>query len=448
MDRTPQATGDWRQEESRVLRKVYRHLIWFLVLLFIFSYLDRINIGFAALSMNRELGLTATMFGIANAWFYVPYVLAEVPSNVLLARFGARVWLARIMFTWGIASTLTMLATGPTSLYLLRALLGVAEAGFMPGVLLYLTYWFPPAHRARAISLFILGQPITIVFGSAASGMILDMHGTLGMSGWRWLFLLEGLPSVFLGIAAYFYLRDSPDEVKWLDAPERAVLRRALERSEGEDQLVAATVQRRSLWQEWTSLPVVLLAFTYFSLVNSLIANSTWVPQIVRALVPGGSFTEVGLVNAIPSLCTIAVMPFWCGHSDRTRERTWHVVLPLLLAAAGWLMVIEADNATVRLAGLACVSIGTFSAQSVFWSLATSYLSRKARPVGVALVNSLGVTGSFIGPLVVGYLRDRTGSFTAGLAFVIACLVLGIVCVLALSWRTRATVIAAEPVTT
>jgi ACS family 4-hydroxyphenylacetate permease-like MFS transporter len=439
-----------QDEESRVVRKVYRHLIWFLVLLFIFSYLDRINIGFAALSMNRELGLTATMFGIANAAFYVVYVFAEVPSNMLLTRFGARFWLARIMVTWGIASTLTMLAVGPLSLYVLRAIVGLAEAGFMPGVLLYLTFWIPPAYRARAMAAFIMAQPITLMFGSAVSGMILDMEGILGLSGWRWLFLLEGLPSVILGFATYYYLRDSPAGATWLTDSEKGTLQRALERSEGEDRLASAAAAEHggsSLWKELVSFPVLMLAIAYFGLVNSLSFNSTWVPQIVRALVPDGSFTQVGLVNAIPSLCTIAVMPFWCAHSDRTGERTWHMVLPILLSAWGWTLVVMVSDPITRMVGLVCCSVGNFSAQSVFWSMATSYLSRKARPIGVALVSSIGVSGSFVGPLVVGHLRDSSGSFAAPLLYVMICLVCGAACLLALSWRTRAALVQPTPAT-
>jgi len=325
---------------------------------------------------------------------------------------------------------------------------GLAEAGFMPGVLLYLTFWFPPAHRARAMSLFIMGQPITLLFGSALSGMMLDMHGLLGLSGWRWLFLLQGVPSIALGVVAYFYLTDTPDKAKWLNDSERAALQRAMQRADGEDKLASATLHlSRSVWQEWASVPVVLLAITYFGLVNSLSANSTWVPQIVRALVPNGTFTQVGLLNAIAPLCAIVLMPFWCAHSDRTGERTWHLVLPLLLAATGWLMVLGLTDPVLRMAGLVCCAVGTFSAQSVFWSLATSYLSRKARPVGVALVNSLGVSGSFIGPLVIGYLRDQSGSFTSGLLFVFGCLLVGTACVIALSWRTRGIALRTVPAT-
>jgi ACS family 4-hydroxyphenylacetate permease-like MFS transporter len=263
------------------------------------------------------------------------------------------------------------------------------------------------------------------------------------------LFLIEGLPSIVLGFVTYYYLRDSPADAKWLTDSEKGTLNRALERSRGEDQLAsaAAAEHSQSLRRELLSFPVMMLAIAYFGLVNSLSFNSTWVPQIVRALVPDGSFTMVGLVNAVPSLCTIAVMPFWCAHSDRTGERTWHMVIPILLAACGWMLVVMVSDPVVRLVGLVCCSVGNFSAQSVFWSMATSYLSRKARPVGVALVSSFGVSGSFVGPLVVGYLRDSTGSFAAPLLYVMICLVCGAACLLALSWRTRTALVQPAPAT-
>ncbi|HEY7820503.1 MAG TPA: MFS transporter, partial [Vicinamibacteria bacterium] len=216
-----------------VIRKVSRRLIPFLFLLYVFAYLDRINIGFAALAMNRDLGLTATMFGIANTIFYVGYMLFEIPSNIALARFGARIWIPRIMITWGIASTATMLAASPTSLYLIRFFVGVAEAGFVPGVLLYLTYWFPPSHRARANAVFMVAMPVTIAFGASISGLVLEgLDGAFGMAGWRWLFLVEGLPSIVLGVIAAFYLTSRPAEARWLTPEEKSVLEASLTAAE------------------------------------------------------------------------------------------------------------------------------------------------------------------------------------------------------------------------
>jgi MFS transporter, ACS family, 4-hydroxyphenylacetate permease len=417
-------------EEAAVARKVYRRLTWFLVLLFICSYLDRINIAFAALAMNKDLGLTATMYGFAGSIFYVFYVLAEIPSNMMMPRFGARIWIPRIMITWGLASAATVFAVGPNSLYALRALTGLAEAGFMPGILLYLTYWFPSAYRARATGLFIMAQPITIMFGSSVSGLILDMHGFLGLAGWRWLFLLEGLPAVILGVIAFFYLDNRPEEAKWLSDREKAVLRNALAKSESTARHERTGQSPRGILGELFSAPVILLALTYLGLVVSLITNSTWVPQIVRAFVASQSYATVGLVAALPSLVAILIMPLWSGSSDRRQERRWHVMIPMGLAAVGWLCVATLSSPTLGLIGLIFCSVGTFAAQGIFWTLPATFLSPRARPVGIAMVNTIGMIGTTIGPVTVGWLKDMTGSFVSGLVFVASCVALGALCVL------------------
>ncbi len=423
-----------RTEEEQVVRKVYRRIMWFLVLLFICSYLDRINISFAALTMNTDLGLTATMFGLANTVFYVAYVLAEVPSNMMMPRVGARLWIPRIMIPWGLISCATMFAVGPNSLYALRALLGLAEAGFMPCILLYLTYWFPPVYRARASALFIMAQPVTILFASTVSGLILQMDGFLGLAGWRWLFLLEGIPSVILGVAAYFYLSDNPAKAAWLSAREKEVLHTALERA---DMSVVTKNVGRTLRRELFSPPIMLLSFAYMGLVISLSTNSMWVPQIVRSLVPNQSFALVGLIAAIPSFVTILLMPIWGRRSDRLQERRWHTVLPMLLAATGWIVIASLEDPTLRMVGLIACSVGAFSAQAIFWTLPANYLSPKSRPIGIALVNSIGVTGTTFGPLVIGSLRDATGNWAAALAFVACALCIGATCVALVSRRSR-----------
>ena len=425
------ASPTQQDDEAKVVKKVFRRLMWFLLILFVCSYLDRINMSFAALSMNKALGLSATMFGLANTVFYIAYVSAEIPSNMALARFGARIWIPRIMITWGIASTACMFAVGPNSLSALRALVGLAEAGFMPGVLLYITFWFPPAYRARAFSLFIMAQPITLMFGSTVSGLILDMNGAVGLAGWQWLFLLEGVPSVILGIVAWFYLSDSPTKAKWLNANEKATLAHALAHSQ--PQQSKPTADGRSIWRELLSAPVVLLSLTYFGVANTLNANSTWVPQIVRAMVPDGSFTMVGLLIAIPPAITVCLMPLWCAHSDRKRERIWHFVLALALAASGFLCIINFDAALLKFLGLIGVAVGAFSAQSIFWAMPATYMSERARPIGFALVNTVGMLGQSVGPLIIGALKDLTQSFNPGLVYVVLVIGFSIVCILAVS---------------
>jgi ACS family 4-hydroxyphenylacetate permease-like MFS transporter len=397
--------------ESPVVAKVFRRLIPFLFLLYLFAYLDRINIGFAALLMNRELGLTATMFGIANAIFYAGYVLFEIPSNLMLARFGARVWIPRIMITWGVASTATLFATTPLGLYLIRFLVGVAEAGFVPGVLLYLTYWFPPSHRARANAVFMIAMPVTIAFGASISGLILQWgDGILGMSGWRWLFLIEGLPSVALGIAAAFYLTSRPQDAKWLTEEEKATLLASLPRDE--------TSAKKTPWRELLGREVVLLSLAYFGLTMTLNTNATWTPTIAREALQERSLSFVGFVVAIPALLTALAMPIWSARSDRAKERRWHVVLPMALGAVGWILVAAVADPWDRFAGLVAVSMGAFTAMAVFWTLPPAILSAAARPAGIAFISSCGILASATSPLLVGSLRDFTGSFTVAILFV------------------------------
>lgn len=404
--------------------KIFRRVVWYLFFLYILSYLDRINIGFAALAMNRDLGLTPTTFGVANTIFYLGYMVFEVPSNLMLARFGARVWLARIMITWGIASTATALATGEMSLYAVRLVVGIAEAGFVPGVLLYLTYWFPHAYRARANAFFMVAQPVTIAFGSLLSGYILRMDGFLGMTGWRWLFVIEGVPSVVLGVVTFFYLKDRPKDASWLTAAERAAV---------EQQLAAdtpPTAPRGSVWSELRSRQVLLLCVAYFGLVSTLNTNATWVPQIVREILGGrGDFVTVGIWAAIPAVLTVIAMPLWSRRSDRRQERLWHVTIPMATAAAGWLLVIMSTMPIVRFGGLALVSIGAFCGMSIFWTLPASVLSRQARPVGIALISTAGILGSAVSPSVIGFLREETGSFASGLLYMVVLLLIAILCV-------------------
>lgn len=427
---TPAVASSEDAEESQVVRKAYRRLVWFLVALFICSYLDRINMSFAALSMNADLKLNATMFAFAASVFYIAYVVAEIPSNMMLPRFGAKIWIPRIMITWGLASAATALATGPNSLYGLRALVGLAEAGFMPGILLYMTYWFPSVYRARANALFIMAQPITIMFGSFVSGGILEMDGALGIAGWRWLFILEGLPSVIFGVMAYFYLSNKPADAGWLSARERKVLSAAVERG-------SKPLMDGNGWQtvarDLMSLPVALLALTYFCLTVSLATNSAWVPQIVGGIVPNSSYTVVGLVTLIPSLAAICIMPFWGSHSDRRQERTMHIMLPMLLAGAGWTFVALFDSPLLKLIGLVFCSVGSFAAQGIFWTLPPTYLSAAARPIGIAAINTIGLLGTTMGLMVMGWLRDLTHGFAAGLLFVAGCIVAGAVLVLLVS---------------
>jgi ACS family 4-hydroxyphenylacetate permease-like MFS transporter len=401
--------------ETQAVRKVSRRLLWFLVILYAFSYLDRINIGFASLSMNRDLHLSSTQFGAANTIFYLGYILCEIPSNLMMARYGARLWLPRILISWGIASAVTMFATGADSLYSIRFVVGLAEGGFLPGVLLYLTLWFPQAHRAKANALFMIAQPLTIAAGAPLSGLILDRHAAFGIAPWQWLFLVEGLPSAVLGIIAYFYLTDKPQDAKWLTVDEKDALARSLGPAPPRDQ--------RTPWHEMLSREVILLSVAYFGLVMTLNTIVTWTPQIVREMKTHHSFSAVGLLTALPALIAALSMPLWSAHSDRKTERKWHIVIPMALAALGWIFVAAFKLPDLRMLGLIFCSAGGFTAMAVLWTVPQALLSPAARPAGIAFISSCGILASMATPLLIGFLRDLTHNFVAGLLFLALVLV-------------------------
>lgn len=310
---------DNKAVEHRVIHKLFRRLIVFLFILFVFSFLDRINIGFAGLTMGKDLGLTSTMFGLAATLFYVTYVLCGIPSNIMLAKIGARRWIAGIMVVWGIASTCTMFATSPETLYVLRMLVGIAEAGFLPGILVYLTWWFPAYHRARANALFMIAMPVTMMLGSILSGYILAMDGLWNLKGWQWLFLLEGLPSVVLGVVTWFYLNDTPDQATWLDEDEKRALKTMIAREQ--EVAIAQSVTPRSTLREVLTPAVLLYTLAYFCLTNTLSAINIWTPQILQSFNTGSSNIVIGLLAAIPQFCTILGMIWWSRRSDRLKER-------------------------------------------------------------------------------------------------------------------------------
>lgn len=411
---------------AKTISKVFRRLIGFLFIAYFFSYLDRINIGFAALSMNKDLGLNATMFGFANTLFYFTYMLFEVPSNLLLARYGARIWLARIMVTWGLASTATMLVTGPYSLYITRALVGLAEAGFVPGVILYLSYWFSAAHRARAMALLMMAMPATFMIGSPLSGLIMNLHGAFGLAGWRWLFLLEGLPSIVLGVVTFYFLTDRPKDAKWLTASERSTIQQALDA-----EAAPAAPQSASMWRELLGARVLLLCLAYFCLVTSLNTYATWTPQIIREFLKGSQdYFYIGVLGAIPPVFTLLAMPLVSFSSDKLHERLWHTAGLFALTALGWIGVVSFADPHWQLGGLVLVSMGAFSGMAIFWAFATPLLSVKNRPGSIGLISSAGILGSATSPTIVGVLRDFTHSFNAGIWYAVALLVMGIAALL------------------
>ena len=409
--------------EQRLVKKLFRRLIAFLFVLFVFSFLDRINIGFAGLTMSQDLGLTSTMFGLAATLFYVTYVLCGIPSNVMLGIVGARRWIAGIMVLWGIASTCTLFATDAHSLYILRMLVGIAEAGFLPGILVYLTWWFPARYRARANALFMIAMPVTMMLGSLVSGYILALDGVWGLKGWQWLFLLEGLPSVILGIATWFFLDDKPHQARWLAEDEKRLLVSMLESEQEAPALHTPT--RKPLWREVLTPVVLLYTLAYFCLTNTLSAINIWTPQILKSFNEGSSNIVIGLLAAIPQFLTIVAMLWWGRRSDRCQERKQHTLLPYLFAAAGWLLASATAHPLVQLLGIVMASAGAFTAMAIFWTTPDRVITYGARAVALAVINAVGNAGSAVSPLIIGILRDMTYSFTAGLWFVAGLLVVG-----------------------
>nr|ELR5133303.1 4-hydroxyphenylacetate permease [Providencia rettgeri] len=435
------------EPQQRVINKLFKRLIVFLFVLFVFSFLDRINIGFAGLTMGKDIGLTSTMFGLAATLFYVTYVIFGIPSNIMLSIVGARRWIATIMVLWGIASTATMFATGPTSLYILRMLVGIAEAGFLPGILVYLTYWFPAYFRARANALFMIAMPVTMAFGSLTSGYILGLDGVLNLKGWQWLFLLEGFPSVILGVLVWFYLDDSPKKAKWLTQEDKDTLQEMMD----QDQLELVqphgskshtAMQNTSLWKEIFTPVVLMYTVAYFCLTNTLSAINIWTPQIMQSFNEGSSNAMIGLLTAIPQFCTILGMIYWSRRSDRLQERKMHTALPYLFAAAGWVLAAMTSHPIIQLIGIIMASTGSFTAMAVFWTTPDQSISLRARAIGIAVINATGNIGSAVSPLLIGWLKDQTGSFNSGLYFVAGLLVVGALLVIAIPMknsRPRAT---------
>src|ERR1700744_1324614 len=397
------------------IRAISWRLIPFLVLAYFLSYLDRVNLGFAALTMNAELKFSPTVFAWGAGIFFIGYFIFEVPSNLALEKFGASRWIARIMVTWGIISALMSLVSGAWSFYILRFLLGVAEAGFFPGIILYLTYWYPAEYRARFLAAFAIAVPVSTVIGAPISGLLLGLDGVWGLKGWQWLFIIEGIPSVLLGIVTWFYLTDRPDRADWLSAEQRAWL---LSRLESE---VAAkqAVQHPNLRQALTSPKVLMLSLIYFGFVAALYGMQFWLPQIVKAF--GFSNAQTGFVTAVPYLFGSIAMVLWARHSDVSRERVMHVGAPLLLTAVSLGICGYITDPLATMVVLTIAAIGVFCTFGTFWVLPTAWLSGTAAAGAIALINSLGNFAGFTRPYLIGWVKETTGSATTGL-FVLAVL--------------------------
>jgi ACS family tartrate transporter-like MFS transporter len=402
------------------MARVRRRLIPFLFLLYVVAYLDRVNVGFAALDMNRDLGFSAAVYGLGSGIFFVSYTLLEVPSNLMLARVGAGLWIARIMLTWGLVSAAMAFVQDATTFYVLRFLLGAAEAGFFPGIIYYLTQWFPARERARAVALFMTGTAIAGVIGGPLSSGLLLLDGAWGLRGWQWLFVVEGLPAVLLAPVVWRQLNQLPATATWLPEPERrwlvATLAAEQEARPDLHGTVRAAFASGRLWA---------LAAIYFCIVLAFYGVSFWLPQILQQLGTASSAT-VALISALPYVAAAVAMVLVGSHSDATGERRWHVAGPALVGALGFVMAATVPTSLVlSLAALSVAAMGIWGALGPFWALPTAFLTGRAAAGGVALVNSVGNIGGFVGPTLVGYVRDTTGGFAAGLWALAAGLVIG-----------------------
>jgi D-galactonate transporter len=405
--------------EDAVYAKVSWRLVPFLFLCYVAAYLDRVNVGFAKLQMQADLQFSDTVYGIGAGIFFIGYFLFEVPSNLLMTKTGARVWIARIMITWGLISSALMLADDATTFYALRFLLGVAEAGFFPGVILYLTYWYPARRRARIIALFMSAVAVAGIVGGPLSGWIMTAFaGRSGLAGWQWLFLLEGVPSVLIGVWTLFYLDDDIRSAKWLAEDEKQLLERGV-RAEAQGKAAM------SLRQVFGSGKVWLLALVYFCFVMGLYGVSFWLPQLIKNTGVKDVF-DVGLLTAIPYTVAALTMVLVARHSDRSGERRWHAAWSALAGGAGLIVsTIYFDNTVVAMAALSVGTAGILSTLPLFWSLPTALLTGTAAAAGIAMINSIGNLAGFASPYLVGAIKDATQSTATGMYLLAASLLLG-----------------------
>ncbi len=409
-----------------VIDRVTRRLIPFVFLSYVVAYIDRVNVGFAAGALQRDLGLTDTQFGVGAGLFFLGYCVFEIPSNLMLERVGARRWIARIMITWGLVSMATMFAHDVTSFYAARVLLGLAEAGFFPGVVLYLTYWIPAADRARTGALFMMASPVAIIVGAPLSEAVMGLDGRLGLDGWQWLFLLEGVPAVFLGLMSLRILTDDPAKASWLSSDDRAWLAATMD----EERARRASVGHASIARSLRSGRVWLLCLVYFLNASVTYGIFLWLPKILQDA-SGSSGYGLSTLTAIPFVAALVAMVLIGRHSDRTGERKRHVAACAATAAAGLLVAIAFQDSMWGLVlGFTLSQVGQRSVMSVFWAIPPIILGGTAAAAGFGLINAVGNLGGFFGPSIMGTLRETTGSYTGGLLVLAGALVVEAVIVL------------------
>ena len=397
--------------EEAVVRRLTWRLVPFLFLLYIVAYLDRINVGFAALQMQQQLAFTDAVYGLGAGMFFAGYFCFQVPSNLVLQRLGARRWIASLMMVWGVISSAMVLVNGPRSFYALRFLLGAAEAGFFPGVIFYLKTWFPAQARARTVARFMTAAPLSGVVGGPLSGALLELHLKAGLAGWQWMFLMEGIPAVLLGVVTLFYLVDSPAEAVWLSGTEREWLLETLGREQKVVPTSGGTFNALKMGRIW------MLALVYFGLNTVSYGISLWLPKMIKSLSGVSNFT-VGVLSAIPYVAAAVAMVVVGLHSDRAGERRWHTALPAFAGAIALSMAAYSTSVGPSIFLISIAVLGVFSMMGPFWAMPTSLLSGAASAAGIAFINSVGNLGGFAGPYVIGVVRASTGQFKGGLLLV------------------------------
>jgi ACS family tartrate transporter-like MFS transporter len=395
--------------EKAAMRKVYLRILPITVVMYFLCYIDRINVSFAALTMNKDIGLDAWTYGLSSSAFYLGYVVFEIPSNLVMDKVGARLWLARIMITWGLASAATAAVVGPTSFLAIRFLLGVGEAGLFPGTILLFTYWFPDAHRARIIGSFTLALPVSVALGAPISTAILGLDGMLGVKGWQWIYILEAVPTVLIGFFVLIAMNDRPEKAKWLTDPERSWLTTTLAR---ERQAVEAG-GKYSVLRGITSAKVLLLSVNYLGIVTASLGLLLFVPQIIKSL--GATTMGTGYATSLAYICGAVSMMGFSWLSDRLGDRRWLLFLTCMMATAGLAIAGATMGTWWSLAGMCLATAGFYGTKGPFWSMPTMILTGAAAAGGIAFINAFGNIGGALGPAIVGWLKDTTGSYSGGL---------------------------------
>jgi len=412
--------------QRSTMRKVYLRLLPFAVLSYVLAYIDRINVSFAGLTMRGDLGMSAATFGFAVGMFYWGYFIFEVPSNVILEKVGARIWIARIMITWGILAGLTAAVSGSTGFAIVRFLLGVAEAGFFPGIILYFTYWFPSRHHARIVSGFLIGLPVAVALGAPISTALLGLDGLFGLRGWQIMYIAEAVPTVFIGVLTYFVLTDRPQEAKFLSEEERNWLVNTI----AAERRATEAVRKFTMWEALYNPKVLLLALNYLGIVTASLGMLIFIPQIIKSLGNYSNMT-VGWLTMIPYICGAIAMVVWGRISDRMNERRWNLFLGCVLSTVGLVIAGMTMGTWGALVGMSIAAMGFYGSKGPFFAMPPMFLSGPALAAGIAWINSIGNLGGFFGPSYVGLMKDLTGGYAGGLyGLALLGLVAAIICAL------------------